>query len=340
MSATAHVRSDQRHTNGRRCPICGGADRDPRGKGRRCSGYLSADGGYAHCSREEHAGGIDLVENSQTYAHRLIGSCKCGTIHGADDRDWRDIEEAYDYRDSRGTLLYQVVRKIPKAFSQRRPDGSGGWEWKTSGMTRVLYRMPELMSSPPDAMVYVVEGEKDVDNLRKLGAVATCNPMGAGKWSGVEDCARVALAGRHVVIIADADKPGREHAADVLASLSKIAATVRVFELPKKDASEWIDAGGTLAELQQIAEHVEATEGPSAANPSPFDALIATAREDVRNALGANKDAKRSPLFATDATELLREEFPATPWQITGLVTRGGTTMAAGEPRRASRRGC
>lgn len=33
-----------------RCPVCGGADDDPRGHGIRCSGFMSADG-WAHCSR-------------------------------------------------------------------------------------------------------------------------------------------------------------------------------------------------------------------------------------------------------------------------------------------------
>src|SRR5436853_2060705 len=33
-----------------------------------------------------------------------------------------------------------------------------------------------------DHVVFVVEGEKDVETLRGQGVPATCNPMGAGKW--------------------------------------------------------------------------------------------------------------------------------------------------------------
>src|SRR5438105_1873478 len=37
-------------------------------------------------------------------------------------KDDARIAATYDYRDERGTLLYQVVRLVPKDFRQRRPD--------------------------------------------------------------------------------------------------------------------------------------------------------------------------------------------------------------------------
>lgn len=61
-----------------RCPICNGADSDPRGKGIRCFGFLSSDGKYAHCSRVL----CGEQENGGTWAHRLSGNCDCGTMHG------------------------------------------------------------------------------------------------------------------------------------------------------------------------------------------------------------------------------------------------------------------
>jgi hypothetical protein len=33
----------------------------------------------------------------------------------------------YDYVDENGVLLYQVQRHEPKSFSQRKPNGNGGW---------------------------------------------------------------------------------------------------------------------------------------------------------------------------------------------------------------------
>lgn len=37
------------------------------------------------------------------------------------------IVATYPYTDEEGHLLFEVVRKVPKKFVQRRPDGAGGW---------------------------------------------------------------------------------------------------------------------------------------------------------------------------------------------------------------------
>jgi hypothetical protein len=91
----------------------------------------------------------------------------------------------YDYTDELGRLLFQVCRTAEKRFSQRRPDptAKSGWRWKLGDVRRVLYRLPEVVAAvSASSTVYVCEGEKDVESLRRLGVVATCNPGGAGKW--------------------------------------------------------------------------------------------------------------------------------------------------------------
>src|SRR5262249_30894730 len=100
---------------------------------------------------------------------------------------------AYDYRDEKGDLLFQVVRRqldnpsecpdsSAKKFFQRRPDGKGGWINDLKGVRRVLYRLPELIAANPGATVFICEGEKDIERLRALSLEATTNPGGAGKW--------------------------------------------------------------------------------------------------------------------------------------------------------------
>ena len=199
------------------------------------------------------------------------------------------IAAIYDYRDETGALLFQVVRKIPKTFRQRRPDVSGpnGWTWNTSGVRRVPYRLPELLAAPGDATVYIPEGEKDVDNLRALGLTATCNAGGAGKWTA--DLSPH-LRGRHVVILPDNDDPGRDHAARLAASLRGQASSIRVLALPglpeKGDASDWVAAGGTATELERLAG-----EAPEQAQPEPeskpgraFGRLRVLSVDDAMNA--------------------------------------------------------
>jgi len=77
------VRSQQRFSKDDPCPICGGYDRLPRGAGTRCFGFLSGDGRFAHCTREEFAGALERNPASQAFAHRLEGPCGCGRTHGS-----------------------------------------------------------------------------------------------------------------------------------------------------------------------------------------------------------------------------------------------------------------
>jgi hypothetical protein len=94
------------------------------------------------------------------------------------------VVATYDYRDTNGKLLFQVCRTADKRFFQRRPDGKGGWLNGLGGIQPVLYRLPEVLQALKQGeTIFIPEGEKDVDNLARLGlAAATSSPMGAGKW--------------------------------------------------------------------------------------------------------------------------------------------------------------
>ena len=186
--------------------------------------------------------------------------------------DERRIVATYDYRDEHGEVLYQVVRFQPKDFRQRRPDGKGGWTWNLDGVRRVLYRLPELLAAPPDALVFIPEGERDTETIRALELVATTNAGGAGKWLSKYN---EHLRGRHVVIIPDSDKPGRLHADDVIRHLLPVAASVRRVELPgAKDATDWLAGGHTKDELVALAsaEAVVTDSKPPDGKPSPWSA--------------------------------------------------------------------
>src|SRR5437899_1340794 len=51
------------------------------------------------------------------------------------EKPQRRIVATYDYQDSNGNLLFQVVRHEPKDFRQRRPDpkSPGNYIWNTQG---------------------------------------------------------------------------------------------------------------------------------------------------------------------------------------------------------------
>lgn len=166
------------------------------------------------------------------------------------------IVATYDYCDETENFLYQIVRFVPKDFRQRRPDPSdpNKWTWNLKEVRRVLYNLPDVKKAIANGeTVFVVEGEKDVDNLRKIGITATCNVGGAGKWRAEYS---ESLRGGNVVIIPDNDGPGRKHADNIAHLLVAVAATVKVVTLPGpgKDVSDWIAGGGTREELERLAK--------------------------------------------------------------------------------------
>jgi hypothetical protein len=281
---SSHVSPDQRFTRHHPCPICQGGDGDKRGRGIRCWGYLSDDGRYAYCTNDDYASSLPQRSNG-THKHKLDGPCNCGEDHSTGYRIdpphrrpapgepasppkrshlKRSPIATHDYYDADGAIRFRVVRfwsgenrpvdcNLPKCMPQR-PDGTGGWIDGLSGMTYGgLYRLPELLAADPWAPVFVPEGEKCADVLAIHGQVVTCNAGGAGKWHNSPG-AREALRGRHVVILADIDEPGRVHAAQIVADVVGVAASVRVLELEgAHDVADWIAEGHTVDELRRLA---------------------------------------------------------------------------------------
>ncbi|CAN5794626.1 hypothetical protein BH24ACT25_BH24ACT25_04750 [soil metagenome] len=190
-----------------------------------------------------------------------------------------EIVETYDYADADGELLFQVVRFEPKDFRQRRPDGNGGWIWKT-GDRKVLYHLPKVLEAARAGKgVFVVEGERDVHVLEAQGIVATCNPGGAGKWR--EEYGE-ALGGADVVVVADRDKAGREHALEVARSLEGTAASVDVVE-PRagKDVADHLAAGLSVGQLVPIAADGDTPPEQLPRVQHPADGVSSISFEDI-----------------------------------------------------------
>jgi 5S rRNA maturation endonuclease (ribonuclease M5) len=102
--------------------------------------------------------------------------------------------------------------------------------------------------------VLIVEGEKCVEALNALGVqAATCIPGGANAWQ--EEYAEF-FQGKQVVVIPDNDDAGNKFADEVIASILPRALGVKRLSLPnlerKEDIVEWIEKGGTQAELYSL----------------------------------------------------------------------------------------
>ncbi len=253
------------------------------------------------------------------------------------------IVATYDYTNADGELLFQVVRFDPKDFRQRAPDGNGGWDWKTQGVQRVLYRLPEVMAAvAAGRTIYIVEGEKAVHAIEALGLVGTCSPGGAGKWRREYGGP---LAGADVVILPDNDPqatdpdgaprqhpdgrpvlPGQDHATDVTKHLRGIAGKVRVVPLPglpiKGDVADWIAAGGTAAELEDIAAGVTAFATTSKPKPAPVPIASLNGHDLTEDGIAL--------AFAAAHQDTLRYDHTRGAWfQWTGKAWRQDETKIA-----------
>lgn len=217
---------------------------------------------------------------------------------------------AYVYRDAAGADAFRMVRTVrngSKAFHVEHRDPAGNWTKGMNGAQPLPYRLPELIAAHPDSPVYIVEGEKDADNLAARGLVATTNPNGAGKWRPEY---ATWLQGRECVILPDNDAPGRDHAAKVAASLLTAGIDHVVVELPglpeKGDVSDWLAKGGTVAGLDAITS--KAWDAPA---PTPV------------------KAPKWGSLSAVDLAAM---KFDPLRFVVPGILPEG-LTLLAGKPK-------
>lgn len=170
--------------------------------------------------------------------------------------DTPGVEAEYPYVTEDGELAYLVRRHPGKKIRQYHQNGDGQLVAGRGPADLIPYRLPDVLAANRAGdTIHIVEGEKDADNLATLGLTATCNVGGAGKWT---DNLAGWFAGAHVVILADNDQPGTEHALDVSLKLDHIAETVQIVTLPnlpdKGDVTDWIEAGGTAQQLMALVD--------------------------------------------------------------------------------------
>ncbi|MFJ9340212.1 DUF3987 domain-containing protein [Streptomyces sp. NPDC101733] len=221
-------------------------------------------------AHEDQAPSLSVTNGNKGVALHCHAGCATGDVVSAlgltmsdlfdeplQPRERSQVVAEYPYTDEQGEILYLVRRIEPgydgerKTFRQYRPDGTAG----VKGIRRVLYRLPEVLAAAATGgPVFVVEGEKDADNLRATGATATCNVGGAGKWS--DDYTRAFTGASEVIVIRDRDEPGIKHAEAVAASVRAAGIPVRMLEPARgKDVSDHLAAGLGYEDLLTPESH-------------------------------------------------------------------------------------
>ena len=205
-------------------------------------------------------------------------------IYSYTDGDGKEVFQVVRYRelDEAGNAVGKTFRQRMKATEEQRAEAKAG-KLKISRdgyvssvpaeiRDRTLYRLPKVIQAIRDGRpVYVVEGEKDVETMERLGHTATCNPGGASKDKWRPGHTEI-LKGADVIILPDCDTAenkytGQEHAYAVALALTGVAKRVRLVDLkeccpeipPKGDISDMVQMLGDVEAMDALARQVAAT---------------------------------------------------------------------------------
>ena len=164
----------------------------------------------------------------------------------------------------------------------RKSDGSKTAMWQRyegntlikglNGLQLPLYHVYNITDSTKP--VFIVEGEKDVETMEKLGYIATTSPNGAGsKWKS--DYTPF-FNGFDVVILADNDEVGLKYATNIAENLIQTARSVKLVPSqslytplqPKGDISDIVDSIGFTKAIKLIEKVLNGNEYIFTSKPS------------------------------------------------------------------------
>lgn len=176
----------------------------------------------------------------------------------------------YTYQARDGKPLYRKTRIEPGKEGQKKDfylsthAADGNWIKGLDCSQRVLYYLPEVMKAIEERQwVFLVEGEKNVEDLRLYGLTATTPVEGAGsKWK--EEYTRQ-LDGAKVALLYDEDRAGHKRRDEIIHALSDRIDQLKVIGLPGLefrelhglDVSDWLNQGNTAEALLALVESVD-----------------------------------------------------------------------------------
>ena len=184
----------------------------------------------------------------------------------------------------------------------------GTWKKGRGTAPHSLYIAGELAGA-----VFVAEGEKDCDNLHKLGYNAASGEDGAGRGKWRPEYTEQ-LKGLPICIFQDNDKIGKDYAQETAAALHGVASSVQVLDLsqvwpkvPEKgDISDLIAQFGPEKSCDMIAQ------------------LISTTPE-----WEASCDQNRPTLETITAADLQQKDLPSIKFIVDRLLSVGLNILAS-----------
>lgn len=241
-----------------------------------------------------------------------------------------DEKALHTYTDTAGNPLYWRIRLKNTGTGEKwiRPFHFDGQQFQPGEPPKPEAGKPlyglHLLTIRPDALAWIVEGEKAADALNKafkawevdMQHVATTS----GGMSSASGTDWTPLAGQCVVMWPDNDEAGAKYAAEVCKCLQGIAAEVATLDieplaLPAKgDAFDWLqrdDASlDALLEVLDLSWH-------------------STAPEMQLESIGQVLEAIKHPVIYRRLSDVKAEPIS---WLWQGRIARGKVSMIAGNP--------
>ncbi|MDE6425841.1 MAG: Rha family transcriptional regulator [Ruminococcus sp.] len=183
--------------------------------------------------------------------------------------------------------------KIAVKTIYKKLDGSKTARWERyegntlvknlNGLQMPLYHVYNLTNNTKP--VFIVEGEKDVETMEKLGYIATTSPNGAGsRWKeSYTEC----IKGFDVIILADNDEVGLKYATNIAESIIQTARSVKLVPSqalyeplkPKGDISDIVECIGSEKAVQLIESILNSSAYIFTSKPSSESQQVSTSKK-------------------------------------------------------------
>ena len=197
--------------------------------------------------------GLFLCHRCQTKGNGMQFSKQLGKSIRHDRR--LNMVDQYLYQDESGCTYVRVSRLEDelgnKTFYQERLEGG---MWSKGGARKPLqpFRFSEWEH---EASIIIVEGEKCVISLRKMGFSATTFIGGSHGWK--ENYSNY-FQNKKVILLPDQDEPGLKFMSSIASCLSQVVTSYKIVLLPdlqeKEDIYDWIRKGGNVKNFKEICE--------------------------------------------------------------------------------------
>lgn len=176
----------------------------------------------------------------------------------------KPIEAVYDYKNAKGKYLYSKIRFAGKyiryAFIDHKADRYT--LKKPDGMYTLYNLAPALRAIKKGFPVYITEGEKDANTLKRLGFTAV-TAGGVNDWKSTY---APYFTGAKVVILPDNDEPGLKLKDRIIKDLTPFAHSIKWVQTSKAEHGDVTDylteEGHSKEDLQKLMDEIKPVAAP------------------------------------------------------------------------------